>query len=47
MKCSPDTKSSKKIIEIDKIICVDIGVHLFYMCLNVYIYIYIYMLAHT
>ena len=41
MKCSPATQSSNLMIEIDKVIYMDIGVYVFYMCLYVYIYVYI------
>ena len=37
MKCSTATQSSNLMIEIDKVICMDIGVYVFYMCLYVYI----------
>ena len=40
MKCSPAAQSSKLMIEIDKVIYMDIGVHIFYMCLYVYIRLY-------
>ena len=43
MKCSPATQSSNSMTEIDKVICMDIGVYVFYMCLYIYIYIYIYI----
>ena len=43
MKCSPATQSSNLMIEINKVICMDIGVYEFYICLYVYIYIYIYI----
>ena len=32
MKCSPATHSSNLIIETDKVICMDIGVYVFYIC---------------
>ena len=41
MKCSPATQSSNLMIETDKVIYMDIGVYVFYMCLYVYIYVYI------
>ena len=39
MKYSPATQSSNLMIEIDKVICMDIGVCIFYMCLYVYMLI--------
>ena len=39
MKCSPATHSSNLIIETDKVICMDIGVYVFYICLYVCIFI--------
>ena len=44
MKCSPATQSSNLMIEIDKVIYMDIGVYVFYMCLYVYICLYRYVL---
>ena len=41
MKCSPATQSSNLMIEIDKVIRMDIGLYIFYMCLYVHIYVYI------
>ena len=38
MKSNPATKSSNLMIEVDKVICVDMGVYTFYMCLYVYKY---------
>ena len=43
-KCYPVTQSSNLIIEIDKVICIDVGVYVFYMCLYVYICLYKYVL---
>ena len=43
MKCSPVTQSPNLMIEIDKLIYMDIGVYVFYMCLYIYIYIYVYI----
>ena len=44
MKCSPVTQSPNLMIEIDKVIYMDIGVYMFYMCLYVYICLYRYVL---
>ena len=44
MKCSPATQSSNLMIEIAKVICMDIGVYVFYMCLYVCICLYRYVL---
>ena len=44
MKCSSATQSSNLMIEIDKVIYIDIGVYVFYMCLYVYISLYRYVL---
>ena len=41
MKCSPATQSSNLMIEIDKVIRMDIDLYIFYMCLYVHIYVYI------
>ena len=49
MKCSPSTQSSNLMIEIDicmdyllcKVIYINIGVYVFYMCLYVYKYMFI------
>ena len=41
MKCSPVTQSPNLMIEIDKLIYMDIGVYVFYMCLYIYIYMFI------
>ena len=37
MDCSPATQSSNLMIEVDKVICMDLGVYVFYMCVHVYI----------
>ena len=34
-------------IEIDKVICMDTGVYVFYMCLYVCIYVYIYIYIYV
>ena len=39
MDCSPATQSSNLMIEVDKVICMDLGVYVFYMCVH-YIYVY-------
>ena len=44
MKCSPATQSSNLTIEIDKVICMNIVLYVFYMCLNVYMCLYKYVL---
>ena len=44
MKCSPATQSSNLMIEIDKVIYMDIAVYVFYMYLYVYICLYRYVL---
>ena len=44
MKCSSATQSPNLIIEIYKVICMDIGVYGFNMCLYVYICLYRYVL---
>ena len=44
MKCSPATQLSNLMIEIDKVIYMDIGEYVFYMCLYVYICLYRYVL---
>ena len=44
MKCSPATQWSNLMIEIDKVIYMDIDVYIFYMCLYVYICLYRYVL---
>ena len=44
MKCSPATQWSNLMIEIDKVIDMDIDVYIFYMCLYVYICLYRYVL---
>ena len=40
MKCSLAIKSSNLMIEVTKVICMDIGVYVFYICLYVYICLY-------
>ena len=56
MKCSPATQSSNLMTEIDKVICMDIAVYVFYMYLyaylihtyNTYIYnTYIYIFTYS
>ena len=44
MKCSLATKSSNLMIEVNKVICMDVGVYVFYICLYVYICLYRYVL---
>ena len=44
MNCSPATQSSNLMIEIDKVVCMDKGVYVFYMCLYVYVCLYRYVL---
>ena len=39
MDCSPASQSSNLMIEVDKVICMDLGVYVFYMCVH-YIYVY-------
>ena len=39
MKCSSATRLSNLTIEIDKVICMDIGVYVFNVCLYVYMFI--------
>ena len=41
MKCSPATQSSNKMIEIDKVFCMDIGVNVFYVSLCICLYRYV------
>ena len=44
MKCSPATQWSNLMIEIDKVIYMDIDVYIFYMCLYVHVCLYRYVL---
>ena len=39
MKCSPATQSSYLKIEIDKVICMDIGVYVFFVFICIYMFI--------